>query len=90
MPTHSTGYVHLLQDLYGQTEVGHAYDQSYKQVHLIDYPNMVGQFVEYLKSKPFYDNTKIVIIGDHLTMGNDIFRKDADRTIYNVYIKKGT
>ena len=46
----------------------------------------IGQFVEYLKSKPFYDNTKIVIIGDHLTMGNDIFRKDADRTIYNVYI----
>lgn len=46
----------------------------------------IGQFIDYLKNEPYYDNTKIVIVGDHLTMGNDIFKKDADRTVYNVYI----
>ena len=46
----------------------------------------IGKFIDYLKSQPYYENTKIVIIGDHLTMGNDIFSKNADRAIYNVYL----
>ncbi|MBR5154398.1 MAG: sulfatase-like hydrolase/transferase [Alphaproteobacteria bacterium] len=46
----------------------------------------IANFINYLKAQPFYDNTEIVIVGDHLTMGNNIFEKGADRAIYNVYM----
>ncbi len=50
---------------------------SDKQIH---------DFVEWIKAQPFYSNTEIVIVGDHLTMSSSIFSKDMDRTIYNTYI----
>ncbi len=46
----------------------------------------IAAFVEWVKQQPFYDNTEIVIVGDHLTMGDTIFNDDMDRSIYNVYI----
>ena len=46
----------------------------------------IAAFVEWIKQQPFYDNTEIVIVGDHLTMGDTIFNDDMDRTVYDVYI----
>lgn len=46
----------------------------------------ISEFVNWIKAQPFYENTEIVIVGDHLTMSNTIFRDDMDRTVYNVYI----
>lgn len=47
----------------------------------------INKFVDWIKAQPFYDDTEIVIVGDHLVMGKAIeFTSDMDRTVYNVYI----
>lgn len=50
---------------------------------------MVYEFVEWIKEQPFYENTTIVISGDHLTMDPD-FMEGVDeqyvRTVYNCII----
>lgn len=50
--------------------------------------NMINEFIEWLKEQDFYDNTTIVIVGDHLTMQKDYYdnNKGYERSIYNVFI----
>ncbi len=49
----------------------------------------INDFVSWIKEQPFYDNTTVIIIGDHLTMDAD-FLEDIDesyvRTVYNCII----
>jgi len=49
----------------------------------------VLEFIKWIKEQPFYDNTTIVVCGDHLTMDPE-FLKDIDenytRTVYNCFI----
>ncbi|MBR2834007.1 MAG: sulfatase-like hydrolase/transferase [Bacilli bacterium] len=53
----------------------------------------IGEFIDWVKKQDFYDNTTIVIAGDHLTMQSNIVdmfdvqnAKKYDRKIYNVII----
>ena len=50
---------------------------------------MVYDFIRWVQEQPFYENTTIVISGDHLTMDPD-FMQDVDetyqRTVYNCII----
>ena len=51
--------------------------------------NMLSEFISWLEKQDFYDNTTIVIVGDHLSMQNnlsDMFDVNNDRYIYNVFI----
>ncbi len=51
--------------------------------------SMINDFVEWIKEQDFYDNTTIVIVGDHLTMQDGFYDSEYDysnRTIYNVFI----
>ena len=72
-------------------------DQNYQQ----DYPEQlsniirgsskkVGAFVEWLKEQLFYEDTTILITGDHISMAaeyiNSTYDKDYDRTIFNTFI----
>ena len=60
------------------------------------YPNVlhcsarqVAEFVEWIKAQPFYENTTIVISGDHLTMDPTLMEtvnEEYVRTIYNCII----
>ena len=50
---------------------------------------MVCDFVEWIQEQPFYENTTIVISGDHMTMDPDFMEganEDYVRTIYNCII----
>ena len=49
---------------------------------------MLYDFITWIQSQDFYQNTTIVIIGDHLNMRNDFFETEPnyDRTIYNLFI----
>ena len=64
------------------------YEEQYANV-LACSARQVNEFINWIKEQPFYENTTIVISGDHLTMdpefmdGND---EDYDRTIYNCII----
>ena len=50
---------------------------------------MLSKFIEWVKEQDFYENTTIVITGDHLTMRNGFFVSTDttyERTVYNVFI----
>ncbi len=66
------------------------------QTHNEQYANVlscsaqkVDAFIDWIKTQPFYENTTIIISGDHLTM-DPIFLEDIDetytRTVYNCII----
>ncbi len=50
----------------------------------------IGDLVEWLKEQPFYQNTTILIAGDHLSMAEEYisgtYDKRYDRTIFNTFI----
>ena len=54
----------------------------------------VNDFVNWIKKQDFYDNTTIVIVGDHLGMQNDFYKSRTNngyvRTVYNVIINSAT
>jgi len=75
---------------------GYLEDENYKMFGDNDYANsicfsskQVNEFVDWIREQDFYDNTTIVIVGDHLTMAkNEILDgiERSDRKIYNVII----
>ncbi len=64
------------------------YDSQYPNVYACS-SRQIAAFIEWVKAQPFYENTTIVISGDHLTMDPN-FLEDVDenytRTIYNCII----
>ena len=49
----------------------------------------VDAFVKWIQQQPFYENTTIVISGDHFTMDSDFCNdvsEDYERSVYNVFI----
>lgn len=50
----------------------------------------LGSFVEWLQQQDYYENTTVVIVGDHLSMNIDYFTRNhldvAQRRIYNAFI----
>lgn len=65
-------------------------DQYSNVIHESD--NQVMQLIAWIQEQPFYQNTTIVITGDHLTMDKDFFKSldsDYQRSVYNVFINTG-
>ncbi len=54
----------------------------------------VVEFVDWIKSQPFYENTTIVVIGDHLSMDAQFFKQNSinnnTRRVYNCFINAKT
>ncbi len=50
----------------------------------------VAEFVEWIKKQDFFENTTVILSGDHLTMDRDYIDKtldeDYDRRVYNCFI----
>lgn len=70
-------------------------DESCEEVFDNHYSNsfycsdkMVSEFISWIKEQPFYDNTTIIITGDHPTMQNNFYKIDDNykRTIFNTFI----
>ena len=65
------------------------YDEQYSNV-LSCSDRQVYEFVEWLKTQPFYENTTIIITGDHLTMDYRYIVEntapDYTRRLYNCFI----
>ena len=49
---------------------------------------MINEFIDWVKEQDFYDNTTIIITGDHLTMQENFYNIDDNytRTVYNAFI----
>lgn len=64
------------------------YDDKYSNVIACG-SKMVYEFVEWIKEQDFYEDTTIILVGDHLTMDVNFFATLSPtytRTIYNVFI----
>lgn len=68
---------------YSETKFKHQYENAYATTSKLTY-----EFIEWLREQTFYDNTTIVILGDHLSMQDDFFKKRGakDRYIYGAII----
>ena len=63
------------------------YDTQYENVYATT-SELIYNFIKWLKNQDFYDNTTIMIVGDHISMQADFFedRGATKRYIYNCYI----
>ncbi len=64
------------------------YENQYANV-LACSSKRVFEFVEWLKTQPFYNDTTIVLCGDHLTMDPEFLKEtnpQYTRTVYNCFI----
>ncbi len=64
------------------------YDEQYSNVVSCS-SRQVYEFIEWCKTQPFYENTTIVLAGDHLTMDPEFLdgiREDYVRTSYHCFI----
>ncbi|MBQ8600824.1 MAG: LTA synthase family protein [Clostridia bacterium] len=75
-------------DGYACSLCGSQYEEQYANV-LSCSSKQVAALIEWIRQQPFYENTTIVISGDHLTMDPE-FLEDIDenytRTVYNCII----
>ena len=64
---------------------GETYDQS-----ISCSSRQVAAFVEWIQAQPFYENTTVIIVGDHESMDNGYFDRNVDtdyqRLMYNCFI----
>lgn len=75
--THTPGFVDSTCDS--------KYKDNYeKTINCSD--DIIYEFIKSLQKQDFYKNTTIVLLGDHLTMNNDIDFGDYKRYSYNVFI----
>lgn len=65
------------------------YETQYENVYAYS-SKIVYKFVQWLQEQDFYENTTIVIIGDHIGMQTEFYtshmRPNYDRRVYNVII----
>jgi len=72
-------------ELCTESASGETYDQS-----ISCSSRQVAAFVDWLKTQPFYENTTVIIVGDHESMDNGYFQRTVDddhqRMMYNCFI----
>ena len=68
---------------------GDQYDEKYENVYACA-SKQVLEFVNWIKEQPFYENTSIIIVGDHASMDAEYFDRNFDsnyeRHMYNCFI----
>lgn len=75
------------KDGYVDRSCSNYFDEHLSNAYLCS-SGMVNDFVNWIKKQDFYEDTTIVLIGDHLNMNTDYFSKypEYNRTVYNAFI----
>lgn len=76
------------EDGYLTEETPDLFGNQYSNV-IYDNDRQIMAFLDWIKRQPFYENTTVVLVGDHLTMDSDFFEKDdpnIQRTVYNAFL----
>ncbi len=72
-------------DIYLDKQCAKLYNDSRDVIMCAD--KMMGAFVEWIKQQDFYENTTIVILGDHIKTGkNDLYPQHKNREIVNIIL----
>lgn len=79
------------EDGYLDANAPNLFDDQYSNV--INYSDsQIMSFVEWVEAQPFYENTSVILVGDHLTMDKDFMKNIPEtyqRTIYNLFLNSG-
>ena len=71
------------------SECDDEYKEQYENVISCS-SRQVAEFVEWIKQQDFYENTTVVIVGDHLTMDSEYISRNVgpnfDRRVYNCIV----
>lgn len=61
---------------------------DYQYANVISCSDNIAEFISWIQQQDFYENTTIILTGDHLTMQKDVINyiDDDSRTIYNAFI----
>lgn len=76
------------EDGYPTEETPNLFGDQYSNV-IYDNDRQITAFLDWIKAQPFYENTTVVLVGDHLTMDSDFFGNDDpnyQRTVYNAFL----
>lgn len=76
-------------DGYVEDECVKVYENNQYANSIICSSRQVYNFIKWIKKQDFYDNTTIIIVGDHLSMAANVIYDGTDyntRRIYNVFI----
>lgn len=77
------------EDGYLCSDCQNEWDEQYKNVISCS-SKKVEKFIRWIQNQDFYDNTTIVIVGDHLTMQPNFFEipegEDYDKTVVSIII----
>ena len=46
----------------------------------------LNSFITWITKQPFYEDTTIVLVGDHVSMQSGIYSEDTERRVYNLFI----
>lgn len=75
-------------DGYLEDDCEQKYDNNYSNVFACS-SKQVSNFISWIEKQDFYENTTIVLVGDHLMMNSDYLKnidEDYERTVYNAFI----
>lgn len=76
-------------DGYLSSNAENKFETQYENVHAYS-SKSINEFVEWVKKQEFYENTTIVIVGDHLGMQTEFYTARTNnnyyRTVYNAII----
>lgn len=79
-------------DGYSTDNTPKLFDDQYSNViHYSD--ELIGNFIAWIQEQPFYDNTTIILSGDHLSMDKNFFKdedSDYERTVFNLILNAPT
>ena len=68
---------------------GNEYDEQYENVYSCA-SKQVDEFIKWIQAQDFYENTTVIIVGDHKSMDSEYFDRnfsdDYVRKIYNCFI----
>ncbi|HIY58966.1 MAG TPA: LTA synthase family protein [Candidatus Tetragenococcus pullicola] len=76
------------EDGYATDETPDLFGDQYANV-IHDSDRQLYEFLQWMKQQPFYENTTIVVSGDHLTMDSDFLEEidpDYQRTVFNLIL----
>ena len=77
-------------DGYREKDCSKRFDSQYADVFYCS-DSMIYDFVKWIKEQSFYDDTTIVIAGDHLTMQSGFYPENGyERVTYNAFINART
>ena len=72
-------------DGFVEEDCSNPYDTSYENAIYCS-AEQIADFVHWIEKQDFYDNTTIIIVGDHVSMQKNFYPDSVKRRSYNVFI----